>query len=115
VVALNLSADGAGAAPQLLGNVVLAVPQPAHGGQGDALFRLQLLESSGHLDTLQGGEVLQFKLEPAGVKIQGLTPKLLCCRFRLRRSIEFGFVLFVSLTKQKEYCDVPRVQDHWQS
>jgi hypothetical protein len=65
VVALNLSADGAGAAPQLLGNVVLAVPQPAHGGQGDALFRLQLLESSGHLDTLQGGEVLQFKLEPA--------------------------------------------------
>jgi hypothetical protein len=41
------------------------VPQPAHGGQGDALFRLQLLESSGHLDTLQGGEVLQFKLEPA--------------------------------------------------
>lgn len=54
VVALEFPAQGAGAAPQLLGNGTQAMPLQPQRRHRDALFSLQLLECSGHLDTLRG-------------------------------------------------------------
>jgi hypothetical protein len=61
VVAPNLSADDAETASQLLGNGTQAVSLQPQRRLRDALFSLQLLESSGHLDTLRESRDVAFQ------------------------------------------------------